>query len=43
MWLSRSQRAAPREKLVYTAAEDKFALTGGLPSIFDAETRQNHG
>jgi hypothetical protein len=22
---------------VYTVAEDKFVLTGGLPSIFDAE------
>jgi hypothetical protein len=25
------------EKLVYTASEDKFVLTGGPPSIFDAE------
>jgi len=23
--------------LVYTAADDKFVLTGGPPSIFDAE------
>ena len=30
-------RRAQGEKLVYTAAEDKFVLTGGLPSIFDAE------
>ena len=25
------------EQLVYTTAEDKFVLTGGSPSIFDAE------
>jgi lipopolysaccharide export system protein LptA len=30
-------RRAQGEKLVYTAAEDKFVLTGGPPSIFDAE------
>ncbi len=30
-------RHAMGEKLVYTAAEDKFVLTGGPPSIFDAE------
>jgi lipopolysaccharide export system protein LptA len=30
-------RRATGEKLVYTAAEDKFVLTGGSPSIFDAE------
>jgi lipopolysaccharide export system protein LptA len=30
-------RRARGEKLVYTAAEDKFILTGGSPSIFDAE------
>src|SRR3984957_1706330 len=30
-------RRADGEKLVYTAAEDKFVLTGGSPSIFDAE------
>ena len=30
-------RRAQGEKLVYTAAEDKYALTGGSPSIFDAE------
>ncbi len=30
-------RRAEGEKLVYTAAEDKFVLTGGPPSIFDAE------
>jgi lipopolysaccharide export system protein LptA len=30
-------RHADGQKLVYTAAEDKFVLTGGPPSIFDAE------
>jgi len=30
-------RRANGERLVYTAAEDKFVLTGGTPSIFDAE------
>jgi lipopolysaccharide export system protein LptA len=30
-------RHAQGEKLVYTVAEDKFVLTGGSPSIFDAE------
>jgi lipopolysaccharide export system protein LptA len=30
-------RRAEGQKLVYTAAEDKFLLTGGPPSIFDAE------
>jgi lipopolysaccharide export system protein LptA len=30
-------RRAEGEKLVYTASEDKFVLTGGPPSIFDAE------
>ena len=30
-------RRAEGEKLVYTAAEDKFVLTGGPPCIFDAE------
>jgi len=30
-------RRAEAEKLVYTAADDKFVLTGGPPSIFDAE------
>jgi lipopolysaccharide export system protein LptA len=31
------QRRGVGEHLVYTAADDKFVLTGGLPSIFDAE------
>jgi lipopolysaccharide export system protein LptA len=30
-------RHATGERLVYTAADDKFVLTGGTPSIFDAE------
>ena len=30
-------RRAEGQKLVYTAAEEKFVLTGGPPSIFDAE------
>jgi lipopolysaccharide export system protein LptA len=30
-------RRAEGDKLVYTAADDKFVLTGGPPSIFDAE------
>jgi lipopolysaccharide export system protein LptA len=30
-------RRAEGKKLVYTAADDKFVLTGGPPSIFDAE------
>ena len=31
------RRRATGQKLVYTAADDKFVLTGGPPSIFDAE------
>jgi len=31
------QRRATGENLEYTAADDKFVLTGGPPSIFDAE------
>jgi len=30
-------RRAQGQKLVYTASENKFVLTGGPPSIFDAE------
>ena len=30
-------RRADGQKLVYTASDDKFVLTGGPPSIFDAE------
>jgi len=35
--VQQTDRRAEGETLVYTAAEDKFALTGGPPSIFDAE------
>jgi lipopolysaccharide export system protein LptA len=31
------RRRADGQNLVYTAADDKFVLTGGPPSIFDAE------
>jgi lipopolysaccharide export system protein LptA len=31
------KRRAEGQKLVYTASDDKFVLTGGPPSIFDAE------
>jgi lipopolysaccharide export system protein LptA len=31
------RRRATGEKLVYTGVDDKFVLTGGPPSIFDAE------
>jgi lipopolysaccharide export system protein LptA len=31
------QRRAEGQRLVYTAGDDKFVLTGGSPSIFDAE------
>ena len=35
--IQQSTRRAEGQKLVYLAAEDKFVLTGGPPSIFDAE------
>jgi lipopolysaccharide export system protein LptA len=35
--IQQPNRRAIGQKLVYTAAEDKFVLTGGPPSIFDAE------
>ncbi|MFB3916202.1 MAG: LptA/OstA family protein [Terriglobales bacterium] len=35
--IEQPNRRATGQKLVYTAAEDKFVLTGGSPSIFDAE------
>jgi lipopolysaccharide export system protein LptA len=35
--ITQPTRHANGDKLVYTAAEDKFVLTGGPPSIFDAE------
>jgi len=35
--IQQSNRQARGETLTYTSAEDKFVLTGGPPSIFDAE------
>ena len=35
--IQQPKRSAEGQKLVYTAADDKFVLTGGPPSIFDAE------
>ncbi len=35
--IQQPKRRAEGDKLVYTAAEDKFVLSGGPPSIFDAE------
>src|SRR4051794_16502435 len=35
--IQQTNRRAEGQKLVYTAADDKFVLTGGPPSIFDAE------
>jgi lipopolysaccharide export system protein LptA len=35
--IQQPDRRAEGQKLVYTAADDKFVLTGGPPSIFDAE------
>ncbi len=35
--VSEPDRRANGELLVYTAADDKFVLSGGSPSIFDAE------
>ena len=35
--ITQTSRRATGEKLVYTVAEDTFVLTGGPPSIFDAE------
>lgn len=35
--VTQPKRRAVGEKLVYTAADDKFVLNGGTPSIFDAE------
>jgi len=37
------QRRGTGEKLVYTASDDKFVLTGGPPSIFDAERGRTTG
>jgi lipopolysaccharide export system protein LptA len=35
--IAQPTRRATGQQLVYTSAEDKFVLTGGPPSIFDAE------
>jgi lipopolysaccharide export system protein LptA len=35
--ITQPKRRASGDRLVYTSAEDKFVLTGGPPSIFDAE------
>ncbi len=35
--IQQPKRRAEGQNLVYTAADDKFVLTGGPPSIFDAE------
>jgi lipopolysaccharide export system protein LptA len=35
--LTQPNRRGAGDKLVYTASDDKFVLTGGPPSIFDAE------
>ena len=35
--IQQPKRRAEGQKLVYTADDDKFVLTGGPPSIFDAE------
>jgi lipopolysaccharide export system protein LptA len=35
--ITQSSRRAAGERLIYTAADQKFVLSGGLPSIFDAE------
>ena len=35
--ITQPNRRATGDQLVYAAAEDKFVLTGGPPSIFDAE------
>jgi lipopolysaccharide export system protein LptA len=36
-------RRATGERLVYTSADDKYVLTGGPPSIFDAERGKTTG
>jgi lipopolysaccharide export system protein LptA len=35
--IQQTGRNAEGHKLIYTVADDKFVLTGGPPSIFDAE------
>ncbi len=41
--ITQPTRHATGDHLVYTAADDKFVLTGGAPSIFDAERGKTTG
>jgi lipopolysaccharide export system protein LptA len=41
--LTQPTRHATGDRLVYTAADDKYVLTGGPPSIFDAERGKTTG
>jgi lipopolysaccharide export system protein LptA len=41
--ITQPTRHATGERLVYTAADDKYVLTGGPPSIFDAERGKTTG
>ncbi|MGA2334844.1 MAG: LPS export ABC transporter periplasmic protein LptC [Terriglobales bacterium] len=41
--LIQPSRRATGERLVYTSADDKYVLTGGPPSIFDAERGKTTG
>jgi lipopolysaccharide export system protein LptA len=41
--ITQPTRHAAGERLVYTAADDKYVLTGGPPSIFDAERGKTTG
>jgi len=41
--VQQSGRRAVGQQLVYTAADDKFVLSGGSPSIFDAERGKTTG
>jgi lipopolysaccharide export system protein LptA len=41
--ITQPTRKAIGDRLVYTAADDRFVLTGGPPSIFDAERGQITG
>ncbi|MGA2978677.1 MAG: LPS export ABC transporter periplasmic protein LptC [Terriglobales bacterium] len=41
--MTQPTRHATGDRLVYTSADDKFVLTGGPPSIFDAERGKTTG
>jgi lipopolysaccharide export system protein LptA len=41
--ITQPTRHATGDRLVYTSADDKFVLTGGPPSIFDAERGKTTG